>query len=258
MLTSLAATQAPRCGQAGQQANVAGQPVAALVEGAEEREVRAHRARRVQPATTSDWPAATRGGGQHGRWPGPTPKADSAGAARRARVRCPPTSGHVIQRAGVRACRAAPPARGPRLPTIVSTMPERSRAHGGQVVDVGEHRGDAGAVGVVRPRSAGSRASPQAMTCPSPAADAAAVPGTGRTAPSSPGPCSQLPPPNTWLTSPICALARSAEWRAQVARQLLEPRARAPGPVGRPWLPSRGPLPCRAVPAHRVALSESG
>ena len=73
------------------------------------------------------------------------------------------------------------------------------------------------------------------------------MPGTGRTAPSSPGPCSQLPPPRTSLTSPISALARSAEWERRWPASSSSPRAGS----GRATMASPPAVRCRA--GRRIA-----
>ena len=120
----------------------------------------------------------------------PTPKADTAGG---------PSCGSGGRRPAARrtarqprACRAGPPGRRSG-PTTVSTMRQRHRAHRGQVVDVGQHRRDPGAVRVGRRKPA---ASPRRTRRPaSPVARRAAR------APSSPGPAYQSPAPSTSPTS---------------------------------------------------------
>ena len=91
MLTSFAATHDPSAASVGEQAHIAGEPVAPLVEGREEREVGPHLALQAddqrQPLPGATWVADS------GR-PGQRPSANADSATRSALlVRCPPTTG---------------------------------------------------------------------------------------------------------------------------------------------------------------------
>ena len=177
MLTSLAATHDAVVGQLGEQAHVAGQPVAPLVEARRRTGSRAASSpSRQQPPAR----APARGGGARPTAPRsarPRPKADSAGGPS-LRVRWPPTTGtsyssravaHALQHRaghGLGADDRVDDGQGPG-------------AHGGQVVDVGEHRGDAGAERVGLHERGQDRLAADDERAPSP---------SGSTAPSSPGP----------------------------------------------------------------------
>ena len=177
----------------------------------------------VQQATTRDWPARDVGRRQHRGRPAPRPNADSAGGPSW-RVRCPPTIGHVVQRAGGAACPRGPPGRGLVAADHRVDDARAAGAHGGQVVDVGEHGREPRAVRVGATK-AGSIASPQAMTCPSPASDAATVPGTGRPRRRRRARAASCRRPSTSADQPDLGLGPQRRVGAQVARELLELRA---------------------------------
>ena len=194
-----------------QQPHVTGEPVSALVEGAEERKSR-DASCRPQQARTSDHSRATSRRGSR-RLSRPEGRQRRGSADREVSA----DQGHVVHRATVLQA-AQRLARDAAVPTIVSTMPRRG-THGREVVDVRQHGRDTRAV---RIRGEGREERPPRGD--DLAGDASAHAGLlpcrrRRRRRPVPGPSCR---PSTGETREISPLARSRGVHAQEVGQLLE------------------------------------
>ncbi len=157
----------------------------------------------VQVATMSDCPADTCVADRTARAL-PTPNADRAGAPSWT-VRCPPARATSYQLHASfiprRASRASS-----ALPTIVSMIDKGMAPIAARSLTFARTAAMPAPYGSAATK-AGSSASPQAMTW-SPVRGPSTCGPIGTTEPSSPGPCTQLPPPRTSLTRPISPFAR--------------------------------------------------